>query len=35
VFISVSGGIENTINDTGAPVVGGFGTSPVVSYPTP
>lgn len=35
VFLSGSGGIEHTINDTGAPVVGGFGTSPVVSYPTP
>jgi hypothetical protein len=35
VFLSGSGGIEHTINDTGAPVVGGIGTSPVVSYPTP
>jgi hypothetical protein len=33
VFLSGSGGIEKTINDAGTPVVGGFGTSDVVSYP--
>ncbi|WP_235966272.1 adenylyl cyclase [Micromonospora rubida] len=33
VFLDGSGGIERTVNDAGTPVVGSFGTSPVVSYP--
>ncbi|WP_405114064.1 adenylyl cyclase [Micromonospora sp. NBC_01405] len=33
VFLDGSGGIERTVNDAGTPVVGTFGTSPVVSYP--
>jgi hypothetical protein len=33
VFLDGSGGIERTINEAGTPVVGSYGTSPVVSYP--
>ncbi|MBY8871649.1 adenylyl cyclase [Micromonospora sp. PLK6-60] len=33
VFLDGSGGIERTVNDVGTPVVGSYGTSPVVSYP--
>lgn len=33
VFLDGSGGIERTINDVGTPVVGSYGTSPLVSYP--
>jgi hypothetical protein len=33
VFLDGSGGIERTINDSGAPVVGSFGTSAVLDYP--
>jgi hypothetical protein len=33
VFLDGSGGIERTINDTGTPVVGSYGTSNIVSYP--
>ena len=33
VFLDGSGGIERTINEAGVPVVGSYGTSPVVSYP--
>jgi hypothetical protein len=33
VFLNGSGGIERTINDAGVPLIGAYGTSPVVSYP--
>ncbi|GHJ56864.1 coagulation factor 5/8 type [Nonomuraea sp. TT08I-71] len=33
VFLDGSGGIERTVNEAGTPVVGSYGTSPVVSYP--
>jgi hypothetical protein len=33
VFLDGDGGIERTINEAGTPVVGSYGTSPVVSYP--
>ncbi|MEU7757720.1 adenylyl cyclase [Micromonospora aurantiaca (nom. illeg.)] len=33
VFLDGSGGIERTINEIGTPVVGSYGTSPVISYP--
>jgi hypothetical protein len=33
VFLDGSGGIERTVNEAGAPVVGSYGTSPVISYP--
>ncbi|MFC0004807.1 adenylyl cyclase [Micromonospora siamensis] len=33
VFLDGSGGIEHTVNEAGTPVVGSYGTSPVVSYP--
>jgi hypothetical protein len=34
VFLNGKGGIEHTINEAGTPVVGSFGTSTVVSYPS-
>lgn len=33
VFLNGKGGIERTVNEVGKPVIGSFGTSPVVSYP--
>ncbi|WP_238447188.1 hypothetical protein [Micromonospora sp. 4G55] len=33
VFLDGSGGIEKTVNEVGTPVVGSYGTSPVISYP--
>ncbi|MFJ6200202.1 adenylyl cyclase [Micromonospora sp. NPDC092111] len=33
VFLDGSGGIEKTVNEVGVPVVGSYGTSPVISYP--
>ncbi|NES16569.1 MULTISPECIES: adenylyl cyclase [Micromonospora] len=33
VFLDGSGGIERTINEAGTPVVGSYGTSPVINYP--
>ncbi|GAA4573055.1 discoidin domain-containing protein [Micromonospora coerulea] len=33
VFLDGSGGIERTVNEAGTPVVGSYGTSPVVEYP--
>ncbi|MGN9805577.1 adenylyl cyclase [Micromonospora sp. L32] len=33
VFLDGSGGIERTVNEVGTPVVGSYGTSPVISYP--
>ena len=33
VFLNGSGGIENTINDVGTPLIGAFGTSCVIRYP--
>jgi hypothetical protein len=33
VFLNGSGGIERTIDDAGTPLIGGYGTSYVVTYP--